>query len=153
MTPGEVLTKLIGQGATIAFGESLTGGLLAHAFISVPGASAAVRGSIIAYDTQAKHTLLGVDQNILDTYGAVDPRVASAMAIGARHQFGATYGLSTTGVAGPDPQDGQEVGTVHIGFAHSQGSDTLPLLLDGNRQEIRDQTVIAAVKFLARNLA
>lgn len=102
---------------TIAVAESLTGGLLAAAITGVPGASAVFRGSVTAYATDLKASILGVDANLLDEVGAVHAEVARQMAIGVRRLCGADIGIATTGVAGPLPQDGRPVGTVFVSVA------------------------------------
>ena len=111
---GQVLDLLRAGGQTVAVAESLTGGLVAAALTDVPGSSAVFRGGVIAYATELKADLLGVDAMMLRRHGAVYPPVAAAMAEGVRARLGATYGLATTGVAGPEPSDGQPVGTAHI---------------------------------------
>lgn len=149
MTPAEILTQLAERGHTLGFGESLTGGLLADRFIEVPGASRVIRGSVVAYATDAKRDLLDVPAELLAAQGAVDPQVAQRMAVGARSRFRATYGLSTTGVAGPDPQDGQAVGTVYIGLATPTSQEHTLVALSGSREEIRRGAVEAAVGVFA----
>lgn len=107
--------------ATVATAESLTGGLVGAALTAVPGASAAYRGGVVPYATDLKHQLLGVDAALLARVGAVDPDVAAQLADGVRARLGADYGLSTTGVAGPDPQDGHAPGTVWTAVAGPGG--------------------------------
>ena len=152
MTPAELLDHLAADGATLAFAESLTGGLLTDAFVAVPGASRVLRGGIIAYATELKASLLGVDPGLLAEFGAVDPVVAEQMAAGARERLEATYGVSTTGVAGPDPQDGQPVGTVYIGVAGPAGTGHTRVQLHGDRAAIRAGAVEQAVATLARTV-
>jgi nicotinamide-nucleotide amidase len=147
LAPHAVLT-LRRAGGTLAIAESLTGGLLTARVVDVPGASAVLRGGVVAYATELKHTLLGVDPDLLRLHGPVHPAVATAMAEGVRDRLGATWGLSTTGVAGPDPQDGQRPGTVHIGLAGPGGVRVVSLRLAGTRQEIRGATVDAALGVL-----
>lgn len=118
-------------GWTIAVAESLTAGLVAARIASVPGASAVLRGGVVAYATDLKAELLGVDRDLLARVGAVDPDVARAMAEGVRMRLGATVGLATTGVAGPDPQDGHPPGVVWIGVATPSGSTVRGLDLAG----------------------
>jgi nicotinamide-nucleotide amidase len=110
----EILGLLAQSGQTLAVAESLTGGLVAAALTDVPGSSVAFRGGIVAYATELKAELLGVDAAMLAAHGPVYPAVAAAMAAGVRDRLGATVGAATTGVAGPGPQDGQPAGTVHI---------------------------------------
>ncbi|MEU6658670.1 CinA family protein [Streptomyces sp. NPDC046821] len=108
------LRLLAERGQTLAVAESLTGGLVAAEITSVPGASRVFRGSVTSYATELKRDVLGVDGTLLAERGAVDPDVAQQMATGVRRALGADWGISTTGVAGPDEQDGQPVGTVFV---------------------------------------
>ncbi|MDI1457603.1 CinA family protein, partial [Streptomyces sp. ATE26] len=110
----ELVRLLTVRGESLAVAESLTGGLVAAEITGVPGASKVFRGSVTAYATELKRELLGVDATLLAERGAVDPQVAGQMAAGVRKALGADWGLATTGVAGPDPQDGQSVGTVFV---------------------------------------
>lgn len=129
-------------GRSIAVAESLTGGLLAAAITSVPGASAVFRGSVTAYATDAKASVLGVDPDLLARAGAVDAEVARQLASGVRRLFGADVGLATTGVAGPTEQDGKPVGLVYIACASGDSAPVaLELRLRGDREAIRAQTV------------
>jgi nicotinamide-nucleotide amidase len=149
-TAAELIRRLIERGETLAVAESLTGGLLAATIVDVPGASAAFRGGLIVYATDLKATLAGVDADLLAARGPVDPDVVLALAAGARARCGADWGLATTGVAGPTPQDGVPVGTVYVGVA---GPGTLPraqtLRLRGDRAAIRRQAVEAALVLLS----
>jgi nicotinamide-nucleotide amidase len=142
VTAAELVAGLKRHGLTIAVAESLTGGLLVAELISVPGASAVVSGGVVAYNTALKHSLLGVDSGLLAERGAVDPDVAAAMAEGVRRACAidgipASIGLSTTGVAGPDPQDGKPVGTVFVGVSTDAGTKVFDLMFGGTREAIR----------------
>ena len=143
---------LIARNQTLALAESLTGGMLAAALTAVPGASAVLRGGVVAYATDLKAALLDVPSDLLARHGAVDPDVAAAMAEGARSCMGADVGAATTGVAGPDPSDGQPVGTVYI--AVSVGTDTAvrALALTGDRHRIRVATVDRTLRLLSERL-
>ncbi|MBI4940782.1 MAG: nicotinamide-nucleotide amidohydrolase family protein [Actinobacteria bacterium] len=149
----EVVTTLTARGLTLATAESLTGGLLAARVVDVPGASAVLRGGVVAYATDLKHRLLGVDADLLAARGAVDPDVAAAMAHGVRERLGADVGVATTGVAGPDPQDGHPAGTVFVAVslapalaARGGGAGrVVPLLLAGDRAAVRTATVAQAL--------
>ncbi|BAJ28072.1 MULTISPECIES: CinA family protein [Kitasatospora] len=112
-----ITAALAAAGHTVAVAESLTAGRLATALADAPGAGRTFLGAVVAYDTRLKATLLRVDPVLLAERGAVDPDVAAQMAHGARVLTGATYALATTGVAGPAPQDGRPVGTVHLAAA------------------------------------
>jgi len=142
----EIIGALAAKHFTIAVAESLTGGMLVAELIRTPGASVVVNGGIVAYNTELKHTLLGVDAEVLAAHGAVHQDVAAQMAAGVRAALAvagepAHIGISTTGVAGPDPQDGQPVGTVHLGFAIGTEVRTKRLLLSGSRDDIRSAVV------------
>ena len=146
----ELVHRLIARGWTVAIAESLTGGLVVSSLVSVPGASATVRGGIVAYATPLKHTLLGVDAALLAAEGAVHPEVARQMAEGVREAAAvdgtpADVGIATTGVAGPTPQDGRPVGTVHVAVATALGTRVASLTLAGNRTRIRAEATAAAV--------
>ncbi|HEY1916096.1 MAG TPA: CinA family protein [Streptosporangiaceae bacterium] len=147
-----LVTTLTGRGQTVAVAESLTGGLLAAALVEIPGASAVFRGGIVAYATDLKATLLGVPQALLARHGAVHPDVAAAMAQGVAARLDATFGLATTGVAGPDPQDGQPVGTVHIAVSGNLGVTPRTCAFAGDRDSIRRQSVLAALLLLKGRL-
>ncbi|WP_318241436.1 CinA family protein [Cellulomonas avistercoris] len=134
---GELLAALARRGWTLAVAESLTGGLVTATLVEVPGASAVLRGGVVAYATDLKATLLGVDTELLAQRGAVDPDVASAMAAGARRRLGADVGLATTGVAGPDPQDGHPPGTVHVAVATPGTVRVRTLDMRGERADVR----------------
>jgi nicotinamide-nucleotide amidase len=139
---------LIARDETVATAESLTGGLVAAALTSVPGSSAAVRGGVVAYATELKAALLGVPADLLERHGAVHGAVAEAMAEGARDRLGASTGVATTGVAGPDPAEGKPVGTVFVAVAGPGGLASRQLALTGHREEIRAATVESALGLL-----
>jgi nicotinamide-nucleotide amidase len=138
------------RGATVAVAESLTGGLLTAALTEPGGASSVLRGGLVVYATDLKATLAGVDEALLATHGAVDRAVADQLASGARDRLGATYGVGVTGVAGPDPQDGQPVGTVFAAVARPDGTVVQEFRLAGSRSEIRAAAVDACLELLAR---
>ncbi|KUP98468.1 CinA family protein [Thermobifida cellulosilytica] len=148
-TAARVHALLARRGHTLAVAESLTGGMIGAALTAVPGASATFRGGAVTYATDTKAALLGVPAALLADHGAVHPDVAAAMARGARRLFAATFGLAVTGVAGPDPQDGQPVGTVYAAAALPDDRCHLrKLQLHGGRAAIREQTVAAALELL-----
>jgi nicotinamide-nucleotide amidase len=145
---GTAIGLLIARGETIATAESLTGGLVAAALTSVPGSSAAVRGGVVAYATELKAALLGVPPDLLKRHGAVHGAVAEAMAEGARDRLGASTGVATTGVAGPDPAEGKPVGMVFVAVAGPGGLASRQLALTGDREEIRAATVASILDLL-----
>ena len=163
-----VVARGTALGLTVATAESLTAGMVAAALADVPGASAVLQGGVVAYQNHVKAELLGVGGDLLAARGAVDPEVARRMAAGARRALGADVGVATTGVAGPEPHQGQPVGTVWLGLAvpdadanaldvlggERDGAATAILLrLDGDRAAIREATVAAALQALTRLLA
>lgn len=148
MTAARLVAHLTSAGQTLAVAESLTGGLLAARIVDVPGASVVFRGGVVAYATDLKGTLLGVSPELLERNGPVDAQVAAQMADGVRRGLGATWGLSTTGVAGPDPQDGKPPGTVFVGVSGPDGVRTVGLTLAGDRAQVRGATVDAALALL-----
>lgn len=146
----QLIDALRERGWTLGVAESLTGGAVASEVVSVPGASAALLGGVVAYATPVKHTLLGVDSRLLAEHGPVHPDVAVQMAEGVRQAVAvsgraADVGISTTGIAGPESPDGQPVGTVHVGIATPSGVQSVPYLFSGTRAEIRQQAVEAAI--------
>jgi nicotinamide-nucleotide amidase len=148
-----LIRHLAARRLTVAVAESLTGGLLAAELIRPAGASAVVRGGVVAYATAVKGSVLGVDAELLAAHGAVHPLVAEQMAEGARRVFSvdgreADIGISTTGVAGPDPQDGRQPGTVYLGLSMAGGTRSIGLTMSGDRDAVRRNTVTAAIDYL-----
>ena len=112
----------------------------------------AKRTGIVTYATELKASLLGVDRGMLARHGAVYAPVAAAMAAGVRTRLGATYGVATTGVAGPEPADGQPVGTAHIAVSAADDTVVRTIVLDGDRHVIRRLTVEHALGLLLGRL-
>jgi nicotinamide-nucleotide amidase len=162
MSIAAILKALEARGFKLALAESLTGGLLSAEIVSVPGASNVLLGSIVAYQTSLKHELLGVSRALLENQGAVDPEVAAQMATGVRTKLAnktntdenLVIGISTTGVAGPDAQDGVAVGTVYIAISGpgAIGDSVYAHEFSGGREAIRAATVTAAIAALGECL-
>ncbi|MGJ3192495.1 nicotinamide-nucleotide amidohydrolase family protein [Paenarthrobacter nitroguajacolicus] len=154
MTAGAAVTATaavaaaIGKNLTVATAESLTAGMVAATLANTPGASGMLQGGVIAYQNSVKAGVLGVSAELLAAVGSVDGAVAEAMADGARRACGADVGISTTGVAGPEPHDGKTVGTVFIGVASDAGVASFQYLFSGDRQSIREQACEAALERL-----
>lgn len=148
-----LLHELERRGRTLAVAESLTGGLVTAALVAVPGASTVLRGAVVAYATDLKAVLLGVDADLLARRGAVDPDVARQMASGVRDRLGADVGLATTGVAGPAAQDGNPPGTVHVAVATPVGCVVRSLRLDGDRPRVRAAAVDAVLRLALETVA
>ena len=140
-----LVAALTSQRRTVAVAESLTGGQVSATLVGVPGASAVLRGAVVAYATELKADLLGVDRDLLAARGAVDPDVARQMAVGVRDRLGADVGLATTGVAGPTWQDGHPPGTVHVAVCWADGVTVRSFLLDGDRPQVRAAAVDAVL--------
>lgn len=164
----ELARILIEANLTIAVAESLTGGALAAELVRVPGISASFLGGIVAYQDEIKDSLLDVDRKVLHEHGAVHPEVAIQMARGVRKKFvmfdrDADIGVSTTGVAGPDPSSkDQPAGTVFVGISSLWGEHVAALDFSnlvregdpvGSRQRIRFATIEAALFNLLEHLA
>ena len=146
------------RGLTVAVAESLTGGQLTAELTRPPGASAVVNGGVVVYATELKHSVVGVDEALLGEYGPVHPDVARQLAERVRAVLAvdgkaADIGISTTGVAGPDAQGGQSVGTVFVGVAIGPETWVEALQLEGERADIRARTVTAAVAAVVERLA
>jgi len=135
--------QLIRRGMTLATAESCTGGLVAEKLTAIPGASAVYRGGVVSYWTSVKADVLGVPQELLDTYGPVSEQCARAMAEGVRKLTGADLGVSVTGAAGPDADErGVPVGIVYVGLAAPDGTWCRPLDF-GRRRRDRIQGLAA----------
>jgi nicotinamide-nucleotide amidase len=148
-----LVARLVELAQTVGCAESLTGGLVVARLVDTPGASAVLRGGVVAYATPVKASVLGVDAALLEERGAVDADVARQMAAAARRVLGADWGVATTGVAGPDPQDGMPVGCVFVAVAGPDASVVVERHdLTGGRAEIRSGAVDAALTLLAGRL-
>lgn len=136
------------RGLTLATAESVTGGLVGARLTAIPGASTVFRGAIVSYATEVKQTLLGVGDGPV-----VSESAARQMAHGVRERLGADIGLSLTGVAGPDEQDGQPVGTLYVGMVGPGFDEVRHTRLPGQREQMRQFSVITALGFLRSVLA
>ncbi|WP_370276056.1 CinA family protein [Georgenia sp. SYP-B2076] len=148
-----LVMMLEARGATLAVAESLTGGQVSAELVRVPGVSAVLRGGVVAYATDLKCELLGVDAGLLAEHGPVHPDVARQMARGAAHRLGASHGVATTGVAGPGASDGHPAGTVHVAVHGPGGIRVRRLALAGSRATIRGAASAAALALLASLVA
>jgi nicotinamide-nucleotide amidase len=143
-----VLQMLRERGLSLGLAESVTGGLVAGRITGVPGASDVFRGSIVSYASEVKFELLGVPEGPV-----VSEAAAAAMAVGARRVLGADVALALTGVAGPAEQDGMPVGTLCVGIAIGDTVLTRTLSLPGQRDQMRQMSVISSLDLLRRTLA
>lgn len=142
-----VAALLLERGVTLAVAESLTGGLIASRLVNVAGASSWFRGGLVSYASQIKFDLLDVPEGPV-----VSAEAAEAMASGVRKLLESDVGLSVTGVAGPDEQDGQAPGTVFVGLDVGGGATSVALRLPGDRPRVRSYAAISALDALRRAL-
>ena len=143
----KVLSALAGK--TLATAESLTGGGIGSALTAVSGASSVYKGGVVSYTNEVKHNILGVPQAALELHGAVSAPVAEAMACGVRKLVDADIAVSVTGLAGPGGDDfGNPVGTVFIGYADRNQTIVKHCQFTGSREEIRIQTIEAALNLI-----
>lgn len=138
---------------TLATAESCTGGLIAHTLTNIPGASNWFKGGLIAYANEAKTAFLGVPATLINTYGAVSPFVAKAMAQGARKRFKTNFAVATTGIAGPGGgTPGKPVGLVYIAVTSARKTVIKKFIFKGSRSRIKEQTLQKALQLLCGHL-
>ena len=147
------LALLKEKGVTLGSAESCTGGLIAKRVTDLPGASAVFKGGVVSYTNEVKHGVLGVPADLLEQYGAVSEPVARAMAEGARRVLGSDIAVSTTGVAGPDPDDrGNVVGLVYVAIAAPEGTVVRTLHAGNGRERVRTMAAHNAFDLVRRYL-
>ena len=157
-SPTDIVARLVASDTSVATAESLTGGLVSAALTDVPGASACVRGSVVAYAIAIKEQVLGVDADLLARRGAIDPDVALQMARGVRAVLGADVGVATTGAAGPEPAPGgtetppTPPGRGFVAVDTPTGSLVRGFAATGDRSGVRAAAVDAALDLLAEAL-
>ena len=139
---------LLERSEHVGCAESLTGGELASWLSSTPGASATFIGAVVSYASEVKRDVLGVTAERV-----VSSDCAEQMATGVRRLLGVDWALSTTGVAGPDEQEGQAVGTAYVGIASKQRVQSVRLVLEGDRPEIRSAVCAAAMELLLQEVS
>lgn len=137
--------ELFERGLMLATAESLTGGRLGDVMSAAPGASDTYLGGVVSYATEVKQKVLGVSDQTVENHGVVSAECADEMAVGVRDLMGADYAVSTTGVAGPAEQEGKPVGLVFVGVAGPHGIHSKRFHFDGDRAEIREKVVKAAI--------
>jgi nicotinamide-nucleotide amidase len=145
----QLVARLTRAGESVTTAESCTGGMIAAAITSVPGSSAVFPGAIVSYANEIKQALLRVPAADLAAHGAVSEQVVRAMAQGAREQFGTTYAVAVSGIAGPDGGTAEKpVGLVWIAVATPGGVTAWKHLFEGNRDNVRGQATKAALAHL-----
>lgn len=149
----EVITLADRKGAKLSTAESCTGGLIAGTLTAIPGSSAVVEGGIVSYSNTVKHAVLGVSNEDLDQFGAVSEQVAKQMAQGSRRGLDTTIAVAVTGIAGPGGGSAEKpVGTVWFGIDSPAGTATEACHFKGDRDAVRDQTVIHALELIHESL-
>ncbi|OOE10863.1 competence/damage-inducible protein A [Fictibacillus arsenicus] len=146
----QTMDSLMKRKATVASAESLTGGLFGRIMTDQPGSSAVFKGGIIAYSNELKKNLLNVPDSLIKEHGAVSEECAEWMAEHIRKMAKTDYGISFTGVAGPEQQEEKPVGTIFIGVAGPQETKVFPIRLAGTRNSIREKTVKHGLYLLNR---
>jgi nicotinamide-nucleotide amidase len=147
-----VVAALKDRGETVAVAESITAGGLGHALTYTPGASAVFLGGIIAYSNEVKINFLEVDPALIEEFSVVSEEVANAMAEGVRKKFGTTWGIATTGIAGPGDYQGIPEGTVWVAI-RGPVNQSIQLQLDSGREAIRTGAISSAIGTFARILS
>lgn len=147
-----VVAALKDRGETVAVAESITAGGLGHALTYTPGASAVFLGGIIAYSNEVKINFLEVDSALIEEFSVVSEEVANAMAEGVRKKFGTTWGIATTGIAGPGDYLGIPEGTVWVAI-RGPVNQSIQLQLDSGREAIRTGAISSAIGTFARILS
>ncbi len=143
----DVLAAL--KGKTLVTAESLTGGGIGAALTAIPGSSEVYKGGVISYTNWVKERILGVPGQTLEAYGAVSTQVAESMAAGARRLLDADVAVAVTGLAGPGGDEyGNPVGTVCIGFSDGKQTFSKRYHFQGDREEVRRQTMEAALRLI-----
>jgi nicotinamide-nucleotide amidase len=146
-----VVTLLKNKNLTVSFAESCTGGLIAGKLVNVPGASEVLGVGFVTYSNEAKMKYLNVKESTLEQYGAVSEQTAEEMAIGAAKAAGSNTAVAVTGIAGPDGGTKEKpVGLVYVGCYVNGKVTVKELRLQGNRQKVREATVIRALDLLRR---
>lgn len=143
----KVLSALSGKSLVTA--ESCTGGGIGAVLTAIPGSSRVYKGGVICYTNEVKQNILRVDGELLEIYGAVSSQVAKAMADGVRKLLKADVSVSVTGLAGPDGDDrGNPVGSVYIGYCDSSKVYAKEFLFNGDREQVREQAIRAALELV-----
>jgi len=149
----KIIKKLASQNQTISFAESCTGGRIAAAFTSISGASAVLDGSVVTYSNAIKHTWLGVDNEVLEKFGAVSSQCVTQMLEGIKNLSGADYTLAVSGIAGPTGgTEEKPVGTVYIGLQTPFSQEIFQCFFHGKREYVQEQSTAFAIEKIAEVL-
>ena len=149
----KIILKLTKQQETISFAESCTGGRIAAAFTTISGASNVLKGSCITYSNEVKHKWLGVENDILEEFGAVSKECVSQMLDGIQKMAQSDYAIAVSGIAGPTGgTEFKPVGTVYIGVLTPTNKEISHCLFKGSREEVQEQSTTFAIEKLAKTL-
>ena len=141
------------EGKSLVTAESCTGGGIGAALTAIPGSSEVYKGGVICYTNWVKENILGVESEILKRYGAVSWPVAGAMSSGVRKLLKADIAVSVTGLAGPGgDEQGNEVGTVYIGYDSNKKAEVRKFQFSGDRDAVRHQAIEAALNMILENI-
>ncbi len=144
-----IIKNLAKNKQTITFAESCTGGRIAAAFTAISGSSAVLNGSCVTYSNEIKHLWLGVDEKILENYGAVSQQCVSQMLEGIKKLAEADYAIAVSGIAGPTGgTEDKPVGTVYIGLQTPFSQEVFHCFFHGNREQVQEQSVVFAIEKL-----
>ena len=148
-----IVKELAARGQTVSTAESCTGGLLASAFVDVPGSSACFKEGYVTYAIEAKERILGVPAQVLSEYGVVSGECAAEMAAGLRRITGSDYALATTGIAGPDGGSAKKpVGLVYIACADCEKIVVRKFIFKGSRNAVRAAATEEALSLLSERM-
>jgi len=146
----EIGRFLVKKNLTLSIAESCTGGLLSHMITNVAGSSAYFDSSVVCYSKKSKIKLLGVPEQVIDTFGTVSAQCAIAMAKAVKRLRGTKIGLAVTGIAGADLIENKPVGTVYIALSYGRKNYVERFTFEGKREEIKRKAVVSALKLLRR---
>jgi nicotinamide-nucleotide amidase len=148
-----IIQELTKRKETITFAESCTGGRIAAEFTAVSGASSVLDGSCVTYSNEIKHLWLGVEESILEKFGAVSQQCVSQMLEGVKNLAGSDYAIAVSGVAGPTGgTEEKPVGTVYIGILTPTNKEIFYSLFNGSRKDVQEQSTVFAIEKLAEIL-
>jgi len=149
----KIIQRLTKEGKTISFAESCTGGRIAAAFTAISGASEVLHGSCVTYSNDIKHLWLGVDNEVLEKFGAVSRSCVAQMLDGIQKLAGSDYSIAVSGIAGPTGgTELKPVGTVYIGLQTPFSKEIFHCCFSGPREAVQEQSTVFAIEKLAEVL-
>ena len=149
----KIIETLASQNQTVSFAESCTGGRITAAFTAISGASAVLNGSMVTYSNEIKHSWLGVENEVLENFGAVSSQCVVQMLEGIQRSSGADYTIAVSGIAGPTGgTEEKPVGTVYIGLQTPSSQEVFQCLFEGDREQVQEQSTLFAIEKLVEVL-